>query len=305
MTQKKIQALRDRIKNREAELNVTTDHTDDAHYYVRDDAKYPSVTQKLGLVKDQGLSNWRINRAMDFIFQNFTEINEENLMEMLERAKNAPQAEFENAGAIGNIVHGWRELWFSNWVATDEVASPDHTMHIPQVQSGCRAIQKFVTEHNYIPIACELSLADHELRLGGALDDLGYVDGELALVDLKTSNIGDKNSYHYQVALYYLMLARNYGIRPKKAYILHVSKTNGTYNLIEIKDMPRLIREARLILKLSDALDRLTASKKKERVVYEPKRTEEETPQGQRETTDETAVPSVQAINVGGSGTNS
>lgn len=301
MTQKKIQALRDRIKAREQELAVTTDHSTDAHYYVRDDAKYPSVTQKLGLVKDQGLSNWRINRTFDWIFQHFNEITEENLMEMLEKAKNAPQLEFENAGNIGNQVHGWRELWFQNWLETDEVACPSVSEGAsPAVISGTNAIRKFVQEHNYIPVACELDLADHDLKLGGALDDLGIVDGELALVDLKTSNIGDKNSYHYQVALYYMMLAKNYGIRPKKAYILHVSKVNGTYNLIEIKNMPQLMREAKLILKLHDALDRLTASKKKERVTYEPARTEEETAQGQRETTDETAVPSVQSIDVSG-----
>jgi len=214
------------------------------------------------------VANWKLARAMDYIFQHFPEINNENILEYLDKAKKAPQLEFENAGNIGREVHGWREEWFGRIIKGDERDSRLISSSSPPVISCCRAIQKFVSDYDYHPIACELYLADHKFKLGGTLDDIGFVGGELSLVDLKTSNIGDKNSYFHQVALYYLMFWRLYKIRIKKFYILHVSKTDGTYNLIEIKNMPQLIKEAKLVLKLSDALDRLTESKKKERVVY-------------------------------------
>lgn len=264
---RKVDELRNRIKTRATELNVTCDHTDTAHFYVQNNQKFPSVTAKLELLKDKGLANWRLNKAIDYIFQHFPEMDSGNLLQHLDNAKNAGDTEFIGAGDIGRQVHGWRERWFNAVIYDLGKYIVEHSGP-PPVISCTRAIEKFVQEHNYIPVACELSLADPSLNLGGQLDDLGFVDGELALVDLKTSNQGDKNAYFYQVALYYLMFVRAYKIRPKKAYVLHTSKTDGTYRLIPINNLPQLIKEAKMILRLSDALDRLTESKKKDKVTY-------------------------------------
>lgn len=270
---RKVDELRNRIKTRATELNVTCDHTDTAHFYVQNNQKFPSVTAKLELLKDKGLANWRLNKAIDYFYQHFPEMDSGNLLQHLDNAKNAGDTEFIGAGDIGRQVHGWREQWFSGIIGGEDMSNDPITIVLPSnssspVISCARAIQRFYTDHHYTPVACELSLADPSLNLGGQLDDLGFVDGELALVDLKTSNQGDKNAYFYQVALYYLMFVRAYKIRPKKAYVLHTSKTDGTYRLIPINNLPQLIKEAKMILRLSDALDRLTESKKKDKVTY-------------------------------------
>lgn len=265
--ERRVYKLREAVRQRSEELSITTDHSVEGHFYVRDGQRYPSVTGKLQILKDPGLANWKMNRALDYVFQNYQAFSEDNIMEHVSLAKMLPQTEFEQAGSIGSTVHDWREEWFQHLIAGRSQALPPPPASDPRVLSCCRAIQKFVSDTNYLPVACELKLADHDLQLGGMLDDLGFVRGELALVDLKTSNQGAKNSYFYQVALYAYMFTKLYGIRPKKFYILHTSKVDGSYDLIELKDMSKLKKEALLILKLSTALDRLEESKRPDRVI--------------------------------------
>jgi hypothetical protein len=169
-----------------------------------------------------------------------------------------------------------------------------------EVISGCRAIKKFVKDTGYIPVACELALVDDELKVGGQIDDLGVfpnkhkmyytsssklpsdlkiepgsiisvdpLDGgykfkfnpQLVFVDLKTSNQGKKPSYAFQVrGFYQRMLKKTLKLRPKKTYILHTSKEDGTYKLIDLTDMTFLERDAEYLVHCSRSWDKAVAA---------------------------------------------
>ncbi len=207
---------------------------------------------------------------MDYIFQHFPQFTSENLLEHLEKAKLLPQTEFETAGSIGTAVHDWREVWMANILAggdrdTAPAFNPDASAPII---SGCRAFTKFMEETDYMPIACELYLADEKLETGGSADDVGIMNGEVGFMDVKTSNIGDKDSYFYQVAIYVYMFEKLYGIRTKWHKILHLSKTDGTYKLIDIPDIRKRIKESKDIIKVDRFLEELKKSKKKQPIIY-------------------------------------
>lgn len=286
---------------RERMPKIETAHDETGHYYVLNGQKYPSVTAQLQMLKDEGLMNWKMNRALKHIENEIFKIQTDGRNQMnsvsieylrilIEQARLVPIKEFEGAGDIGRQVHEWREKWFKELIeGKTELISASHIGTTdPAVTSATRAIRKFVTETNYIPVACELFLADPVLGIGGTLDDIGILPGaykepysdpvlgggyklrynpKLVLIDLKTSNIGNKTSYYLQVALYYYMFKKLTGISIKEFYILHVSKTDGTYKLIPIKNMTQLIRDAKTLLKLKKSLDRIDGEKKKEPIV--------------------------------------
>jgi hypothetical protein len=165
----------------------------------------------------------------------------------------------------------------------------------PEVISGCRAIKKFLKETGYIPVACELALVDDELKVGGTIDDLGVFPNrqkieeinisdldprtgnidiswqaggykikynpQLTFVDLKTSNQGKKPAYAFQVrGFYQRMIRKTFKVKPKKTYILHTSKDNGTYQLIDLTDMKFMEKDAQYLVHCSRSWDKVVSA---------------------------------------------
>lgn len=277
---------------KEKNPNIKTAHTDKGHFYVSGEEKYHSVTYYTSFIKDPALSNWKMNRAVDFIANELYNEKWKSPQELWEAAKSAPEGEFSNAGSIGTQTHEWRQQFFQAWIDMGLGQLPDAEIDAwplptgadPEVISGCRAIKRFLKETGYIPVACELALVDDELKVGGTIDDLGVfpnpikevytkpsnpLDGGyhvkyepyLGFVDLKTSNQGKKPAYAYQVrGFYQRMIHKTFNIRPKKTYILHTSKEDGTYKLIDLTDMKFLEREVKFLVYASQAWDKVVTA---------------------------------------------
>lgn len=164
---------------------------------------YPSVTGKLQVLKDQGLMNYKMNRAVEYVFGNFKSFTDENIMEHLDIASRVSQDILEDAGDIGTRIHNYREAIFNEWIRTG--ARPlDFTKFIPaedvdvRAISGVRALQAFCIERDYIPVICEKLVFSHEDKVAGTLDDLGLmrkVDREGSPeCDHKAVNLMQENS---------------------------------------------------------------------------------------------------------------
>lgn len=80
--------------------------------------------------------------------------------------------------------------------------------------------------HTLEVIHVEKPLVSEKYRYGGTPDFLGYVNGELELIDFKSSN-GIWNDYYYQVAAYHNLERENGYEQLKKARILRFSKGNN------------------------------------------------------------------------------
>jgi len=279
---------------KERNPNVQTAHTKDGHFYVSGEEKYHSVTYFTSFIKDPSLSNWRMNRALDYVMDSFMKfgpytIADVDMEKIVLDAKSAPEGQFLIAGDIGTQTHAWRQFWFSAWIRENWMQLPDKQIDSwslpenadPEVISGCRAIKSFLKETGYIPVACELALVDDELKVGGTIDDIGvfpntykdFIATEnndplaggyrlrdkpyFGFVDLKTSNQGKKPSYAFQVrGFYQRMIRKTFGVKPKKTYILHTSKEDGTYKLIDLTDMKFLEKDAKYLVNLSRSWDK-------------------------------------------------
>lgn len=252
-------ALRQRILTALPEGLVVAEHTEDGHFYRVNDGKgnplYPSVTGKLQVLKDEGLANWKMGQALEYVFKHFKNFNDANIMEHLDSAERVPADLFHDAGDLGTIVHDAREAIYLKWIETG-VRPVDFPSFVPddrkdiRAESCLAALEKFCIENSYVPIATEMMVYSHKWETAGTLDDLGLMHVEMrkgdpscrheifadmkrnidrcgkceakwkwafCLLDLKTSN-RFKDHYFFQVSMYYAMLRALTGLRPDSRY---------------------------------------------------------------------------------------
>lgn len=295
---------------------VVTAHNEKGHFYtvrdayVRDVLKkesvtYPSVTGKLGLLKDPSIKNFEVNRAMDYIFAHYKEFSDDNVMAHLETASKAGIVERDNAGHIGTDIHESREKYFWQWIETGQ-RPKDIMSFIPEdkfgdirIKSALRALNTFIDDYGYIPVLCELFVYSHKYETAGTLDDLGILrwpirqgDPEcdhnnadlfggsskfliynaeknighcpkcdykyrmvFAITDVKTSN-QFKDHYFLQVAMYYDFLKKLVpGLKIDKAFILKLSKENGTYKIEDLESPSQIAGYARSMLRTTRGME--------------------------------------------------
>lgn len=248
--------------------NVVTEHTNKGHFYriVDKDVVYGSVTTKLQMLKDESLINYKMNRALDYVADHWHLFTEQNIKTQLDEASKVSAGILEDAGDIGTLIHNCREAYFKDWIKNGR--RPDRIFdYMPKDRydlrcvSALRALEKFVGDTKYIPLRTELKVWSHDMKVAGTLDDIGVMYNQLVLMDLKSSN-AIKDLYYPQVAMYYEMFKKLTGIRPKRCFILRVSKEDGTYKIEDLFDMPKLVRYAKNILKVSDGIEFIKSLRK-------------------------------------------
>lgn len=289
-----VAKLRERIFEKIPESAIKPEHTEEGHFYRRSyGALFPSVTGKLQVLKDESLINYKANRVAEYIFANFSKMNEGNLMEHLNTAKEVAGNNMKDAGEVGTRIHSYREKYFNAWIESG--VRPEHAIDFidpadvdPRAISGMRGIEKFCIDTGYIPVVSELLVYDDEFMVAGTLDDIGLIptvihEGnpscrhdfmvrmnsvtskemcilcgrktlfDLVLPDLKTSN-QFKDHYFFQVAMYYWMFKTLTKLKVKRAFILKVSKEDGTWKIEELRELNQLIKFAKSMIRVSEAL---------------------------------------------------
>ncbi len=294
-------SIRQFILEKIPEGSVIPRHTEKEHLYEVIPAGrqiFKSVTTRLQVVKDESLINYKMNRALEYVFANFDKMTNDNIMEHLENASQVSGGILKDAGDIGTAIHSYREAYFEEWIKNWK--RPESALAFippwqvdPRAKSGMRALEKFVVEEDYIPLVCEMMVWDVQFRVAGTLDDVGLLRKvlrpgtfgcqhelimdeklvsrclhcdrktryELVLVDLKTSN-QFKDHYFFQVALYFMMFCRLTGLRPKRCLILKVSKEDGSYKIEELFKIGKLVGFGKSMLRTNDGLDFIKSVRK-------------------------------------------
>lgn len=289
--------LRAQILAKLPEGTVIPRHTEKEHFYhvPSINKTFPSVTGKLQILKDEGLINYKMSRALEYVSVHRDEmIDPERAMQVLDEASQESDKVLRDAGDIGTIIHEARERYFEDWVKTGERPT-DLKKFIPahvtdrRAISGLRGVERFCIEHKYQPIISELYLYDEAWETAGSLDDIGLMscpirvgkdpncpgshdDGEcpmcdgifeqkIVLLDLKSSN-RFKPHYFYQVGMYWSMFSSLTGIIPERVLILKTSKEDGTYKLEEITQLPKIVEYATHLIKTNEGLAFVEAMRK-------------------------------------------
>jgi hypothetical protein len=256
---------------------VVPRHTERGHFYqVPSSGVYPSVTGKLGHVKDESIQNFAMNTALQYVSDNMHTVIKDGkidmmgAIDMLADAAKAPTGLLHAAGDIGTAIHDRREEYFQAWIDSDKLERPVirdflHDGDDSRLVSCILGFDKFLTENTYIPIRCEVMVYSDEHKVAGMLDDIGLMmyKGKwvLTLMDLKTSN-QMKAHYWLQVAMYNMMFSELTGLIPDRNIILKVNKDYPDYKVEELQGIDKLVEGAKSVLKTAETMEFIKGARK-------------------------------------------
>ena len=183
------------------------------------------VTTVLSVLAKPALIQWSANMAVSYIQEALSKLNnweyKEKLPSILEEAKTAHRRKKEEAGQAGTDIHSEVEKLVVGVIgAWGGIVDPDSKSELPQVQHFIDwAIKNKVTFKE-----SEKHVFSEKLWLGGILDLIVEMDGELWIADIKTGS-GIYPEHFAQMAGYELMLREMDYPTLKGSIVLNLKKT--------------------------------------------------------------------------------
>lgn len=167
--------------------------------------RVPSVTTILSRFKDSGaLMKWA-----------YTTGREHGRLEA--EGKDAPASLYDVSGKaadIGTAAHGMVEAYISGGNPESVVAylslKPDEQ---PKAKNAFGMYLKWAAQSRLVILEQEMGLVSERYGFGGTPDAVGQIDGELCLVDWKTSN-GVYSDYLLQLAAYRVLWEESHPDKP-------------------------------------------------------------------------------------------
>tara|TARA_R110002126_G_scaffold17316_7_gene67764 strand:+ start:1270 stop:2097 length:828 start_codon:yes stop_codon:yes gene_type:complete len=220
-------------------------HTDKGHFYCFVDSGHivSSVTGKIGILSKPHLITWAVKMGALWLIEDQSRLKrlgqEEWQQAMINGMQLAHTDTRDAAGATGTIAHDAAERYINDWIASGTMpedikvfakGTPD-----PRAIASMRAVEAFFHKHDIIPLASEILVGDKRYS-AGTLDFLCLMDGNLTLIDFKTSNGVDQLSYSAQVAAYKYFFEGMTGLKIKACKILHLSKDYDKFTVYKVNN---------------------------------------------------------------------
>lgn len=257
--QKKADKIKQIIENKVIG-KIIPRHDEKGHHYefVGLDVIRDSVTTILGIMAKPHLVAWAARRSVEFLKidkRGEMLVNHPDAAIRESIAKQAAEAHIrakEDAGDVGGLAHEVIENYIKEWIKTGTRPKDIRLLfktapgkieggfyleqyNLSIIESDLRSVaaarsveKLFQTIGNVTPIAAEILVGDPDIS-AGTLDFLCLLDGELAILDWKSSNQIDKRSYPLQVAAYRKFLQKMTGLKIKELKVIKISKELDKY----------------------------------------------------------------------------
>ena len=195
------------------------------HYYELDGKRLYGVTTILSVLAKPALIQWSANMAIDFIQ---VALNEklELTPELLKDARNAHRKKKETAGDWGTEMHAWIEK-----EVKARISKEDSSLLMPtdEKQKECAEnFLKWIDSNKVTFLESEKHLYSKDLFLGGIVDLVCEIDGQVWIVDVKTGS-GIYFEAFWQMGGYELLLKEMGFEKPVTGYIVLNLKKDGTF----------------------------------------------------------------------------
>jgi hypothetical protein len=175
---------------------VTVTFKTDGHAYYVNGNRPVSVTALIGVLdKSRALIPWAVGETVNYIVDKWgtNGLTKEQLFTVLEESKSAHKIKKQEAAKIGTITHDWIE----KYIKGEQPAMPERK----ESQIGVNAFLDWVSANKVKVLSSERIVYSKKYDYVGKMDIEAKVNGELCLIDIKTSN-GIYNSYNLQTAAY-------------------------------------------------------------------------------------------------------
>lgn len=188
----------------------------------------PSVTQILRVIDKSGpLTQWAANATSDYIraaIRPGVRYDELQIEQITEQARRNFHTVSRSAKTVGQLAHEWIEAHLrASLYSTPALPLPVNE----QARKAIQAASAWIGEH-FKPLGMEHRLYSREHDYAGTLDVVGEVDGQLAVVDWKTS----KALYEempLQAAAYAQAWAEMHDVRVPDRWVIRLDKETGEF----------------------------------------------------------------------------
>jgi CRISPR/Cas system-associated exonuclease Cas4 (RecB family) len=199
----------------------------------------PGATSISGFMdngKCEGLKRWAVKMALNYMNTQLVagkSYDEIDLAEMFEQARNEPFKRTKAAANIGNVAHEYVEKLIQ--YRLDQGKKPKRPVN-EQALSAVLGFEKWETEHKVEYVEAERKVVSLEHWYAGTTDIIAYVDGELVVGDIKTSNYLSAE-HLLQVAGYQIALEEEFEDPFQNRWILHLHKEDGDFTAYNLNEM--------------------------------------------------------------------
>ena len=215
---------------------VTLEFHEGKHMYKVNDKIVFGVTSICGILDKKALMYWAVNMAikhLDSVLKPGMIIDEINKTKMLNEAKVAHRNTLSQAADIGTAVHNYLETYLKAGINKQPL--PDLPIN-KDIRKGVEALLKWVKDNNVKFLDSERKIYSKEFGYAGTLDASATINGELAIIDFKTSK-GFYPEYFLQVSAYCKALEEETGNKYKKVYILRIPKDGSEFAFVETNNI--------------------------------------------------------------------
>lgn len=195
------------------------------HAYTYEGKFVPGVTSILRVLDKPALVQWSANCAVEYISKAYVNLREQGgeieptaFLSVCQEAKTAHRRISRDAADIGSEVHAFAEA-----VLADRNASLPAN---PQAAKGAEALLTWVDAHTIEPIHQERMVFSRKHFYAGTVDLFGKIDGELCVLDFKTSS-GLYAEMLLQLAAYAVALEDETEQRIDHGWIVRLDKKTG------------------------------------------------------------------------------
>ena len=247
--------------------DVHLDFDSKRHAYVWREKGLPvaGVTSILKVLNKPALVQWAANSAVQYITEGYkqrmeagNELELSAFLSLCQEAKTAHRRISKKAADVGSQVHGFAER-----VLVDRRATLPSD---PQVAKGAEAFLSWYHTHTIEPIHVERMVLSRTWYYAGTVDFFGRIDGEMCVLDFKTSS-GLYLEMLLQLAAYAIALTEETEEPIKTGWIVRLDKKTGRCHPYKIpltnqvKDAWLRVREAHeQVHKIEEQLDELRKS---------------------------------------------
>lgn len=187
-----------------------------------------SVTSALSVINKPALIKWALDLAVVHIkahVEQFGLSTVEALYSVIDDGARQHEIRKEAAASIGSQVHEWAE----RFVLAQEFGEPMPEVNDEMDEKVLNGIGAFVDWYKSQKIkyhATEQIVYSKRHGYVGMADGLAEINGELTVIDYKTSK-GIYNEMRYQVAAYWAALEEEHGKKINQALVIKFDKETG------------------------------------------------------------------------------
>lgn len=234
------------------------------HAYIWKEKGLPvaGVTSILSVLNKPALVQWAANCASKYIQEGYISraeagepLETTGFLSLCQEAKTAHRRVSKEATDIGSTVHAFAES-----VLVDSRAKMPTD---PKAAAGANAFLTWFRSHKIEPIHVERMVLSRTWYYAGTVDFYGRIDGEMCVLDFKTSS-GLYLEMLLQLAAYAVAITEETKEPIRTGWIVRLDKKSGTCQTFKIpltdqvKDAWLRVREAQeQVKKLEESLDGL------------------------------------------------